>query len=347
MPAQAQVSAKTLGAGIALSRRRVLGAAAALGLAGAGGGAGAARPRGLIDVHSHLSSPGFIKAITERRTGQVPLMNWTAERALEDMDRSGVSTAVVSISEPGVVFGDRDAARALAREANEYAARLAADHPGRFAFFAILPLPDVDGALAELAYSLDVLKARGACLMTSMEGTYIGDPAFAPLMAELNRREAVVYTHPVRPPCCHGVVPGVPDTAIELTTDTTRAIASVLFSGTAARCPRIRFIFSHGGGTMPFILGRFQGLAEKPEMKPWMPDGVLPELRKFYYDTAQVTTEPALAALLKLAPVSQILFGSDYPFVSAKVGADFLSARLSSSDLELVGRANAASLLRL
>ena len=320
----------------------------ATGATGATGAAAVAGPLaldGLIDVHSHFSSPGFVKAITERKTGQVPLMAWTPERALEDMDRGGVATAVVSISEPGVWFGDRAAARALTRESNTYAARLAADHPGRFGFFAILPLPDVDAALDELAYALDVLKANGVCLLTSVEGRYIGDPGFAPLMAELNRRKAVVYTHPSRPPCCQGLVPGVPDTALELATDTTRAVASILFSGTAARYPDIRFIFSHGGGTTPFILGRFEGLAQKPEMKAWMPNGALPELAKFYYDTAQATTAPALAALTRMVPASKILFGTDYPFVSSKATADAVGAWFGPEESRRVGRRNARELL--
>jgi predicted TIM-barrel fold metal-dependent hydrolase len=333
-----------------LSRRGLLRAGGALSLfsaASLAAGAAVAKSRGLVDVHHHFSSPGFIEAITSRKTGQRPLMDWTPQQSLEDMDRAGVATAVVSISEPGVWFGDAGAARALARESNEYAARLAADHPGRFAFFAMLPLPDTPGSLVELEYALDVLKASGVCLLTSVEGRYPGDPAFAPVLAELNRRKAVVYTHPSRPPCCHSLVANVPDTAIELATDTTRAIASVLFSGAAARYPEVRFIFSHGGGTMPYILGRFEGLAQKPEMKAIMPDGALPELRKFYYDTAQACTGPALAALTQMVPASQILFGSDFPFVSCKAAADCLEGHVTPADLKMIGGANARALLDL
>ena len=196
-----------------------------------------------IDVHHHFSSPGFIKEITERKTNRVPLMRLTAEQSLEDMDKGGVGTAILSISEPSVYFGDAAAARALARETNDFAARLMAEHPGRFGLFGTVPLPDVEGTLKEIEYALDTLKADGICMMTDYEGKFLGDPAFTPVMEELNRRKAVVYTHPFRNTCCRNLVPDVFEPTIELGTDTTRTIASLLFSGTAARFPDIQFIF--------------------------------------------------------------------------------------------------------
>ena len=151
-----------------------------------------------IDVHYHGNSPGFIAAIKAHNTGQTALMNWTPAKALEDMDRDGVATSIMSTSEPSVYFGDAAAARALARECNDYAARLVADHPTRFGMFATLPLPDVDGTLREIEYAFDTLKADGVCFMSSYEGKYLGDPMFAPVMDELNRRKAV---------CLHASVP--------------------------------------------------------------------------------------------------------------------------------------------
>jgi 6-methylsalicylate decarboxylase len=269
-----------------------------------------------IDVHYHFSSPGFIAAIKARNTGQAPLMNWTPRQALEDMDRDGVATSIVSTSEPGVWFGDNQAARALARECNEYAARLMADHPGRFGMFATLPLPDVDGALREIAYAFDTLKADGACLLSSYDGRYPGDPAFAPVLDELNRRKAVVYTHPVRAACCVNLLPDNRALGITLATETTYAIASVLFSGTAARCPDIRFIWSHGGGTMPYITGRFAA-GNAPDVAARLPRGVMYEVQKFYYDTAQAFSAYTLPTLTAVVPPSHILFGTDYPFAQA------------------------------
>jgi len=271
-------------------------------------------------------------------------MDWTPAKAIEDMDRGGVSTSVVSLSEPGVWFGDNASARRLARASNEYAAELSRTYPGRFAFFAVLPLPDVEGSLREIEYAMDVLGAVGVSMLTSVNGQYLGDAAFAPAMAELNRRKAVVFTHPVKPDCCHGLVPDLPDAAIEMTTDTSRAIASLLFSGTATRFPDIRWIFSHGGGTVPLLVGRLQLFAERPQAKRLMPHGVMSELSKFYYDTAQTCTAPGLATLSQFAPPSQILFGTDYPFASSKASADCLTAHLGARRVADIGRANARAL---
>jgi predicted TIM-barrel fold metal-dependent hydrolase len=250
-----------------------------------------------------------------------------------------VATSIASISEPGVWFGDDAAARALARECNEYAARLMADYPGRFGTFAILPLPDVDGALKEIEYALDTLKADGVCFMSSYQGKYLGDAAFTPVMEELNRRKAVAYTHPFRSECCQTLLPNGEGLGIELSADTTRTIASVLFNGTVARFPDIRFIWSHGGGSVPFLFGRLAGAAKQ------LPKGLVYELQKFYYDTAQIYNPYALAALTKLVPNSHILFGTDYPFGTAGIVAKGVSDYgFSAADLRGIERDNALAL---
>jgi len=331
------------------SRRRFVaeGIAAGLALGLPSAHAQSARPR-RIDVHHHLAPPRWIaEVVFGRNTGQRPLADWTPQRAIEDMDRGGVATAVASISEPSVWFGDDAAGRALARECNEYGARLVAEHPGRFGLFAILPLPDVEGSLREIEYALDTLKADGICLMTSYQTRYLGDRAFAPVMDELNRRKAVVFTHPVRPDCCRNLVPDVAEPVIELATDTTRTVASLLFSGTVNRCPDIRFIWSHGGGTVPFLAMRFVGWANaRKDLKERLPDGPLAALKKFFYDTAQAAHPYALSSLTRLVAPSQIVFGTDFPFVSAAATAQGLKDfGFGDGDLAMIERANAAALL--
>lgn len=292
-----------------------------------------------IDVHYHASSPGFIAEITARKTGQKPLMEWTPAKAIEAMDRDAVATSIISTSEPSVWFGDNAAARKLARECNDYAARLMADHPGRFGLFATLPLPDVDGALKEMEYALDTLKADGVCMMTSYQGKYPGDASFAPVMEELNRRKAVVFSHPFRAECCQNLLPNGWLTGVELATDTTRAIASLLFTGAVVRYPDIRFIWSHGGGSMPFLVRRLEGAA------PQLPNGLIYELQKFYYDVAQIYNPYALAAFTRLIPVPHILFGTDYPFVTAGVvGKGLRDYGFSADDLRAIERDNSVSL---
>jgi len=301
-----------------------------------------------IDVHHHLAPPKWIAdVVVGRKTGQRPLANWTPAKAIEDMDKGGVATSVTSISEPAVWFGDNDAARKLARECNEYAAKLKADHPGRFGMFATLPMPDVDGALSEAAYALDTLKADGICLMTSYQSKYLGDSAFAPLFEELNRRKAVVYTHPVRADCCRNLVAEVATPTVELPFDTTRTILSIVFSGTAVRFPDIRYIWSHAGGALPMLMNRIERYAaNRKNFANRYPQGVRHELQKFYYDTASASYPSTLAPLLQLVKSSQVVFGTDFPFgrsaATAKGLADY---GLNDSDLRAIGRDNAAKLM--
>src|SRR6266851_2799173 len=298
-----------------------------------------------IDTHHHFSAPGFIAAIAARKTNQRPLEQWTPSKSIEDMDKSGVATAMISTSEPSVWFGDNEEARKLARECNDLGARLIADHPGRFGIFSTIPLPDVDGSLREIEYSQDTLNADGVCMMTSYQGKYPGDPAFAPVMSELNRRKAVVFFHPVKAECCKDLQPELAPALIELGTDTTRAIASLIFDGTTSRYPDIRFIFSHGGGTMPYLMTRFEALASRLDVAQRLPNGLLHEVRKLHFDTASLYGPYPWPTLLKLVSVSQILFGTDFPFSSAEAVAKGLSeVGLKASDLHAIERENALQL---
>jgi predicted TIM-barrel fold metal-dependent hydrolase len=83
------------------------------------------------------------------------------------MDQSGVQSAIVSITAPGVGFATGRAAAPVARATNEYLAQLRGDHPARYGAFAILPLPDVEAALAEIDYATGVLGLDGVGLFSS------------------------------------------------------------------------------------------------------------------------------------------------------------------------------------
>jgi predicted TIM-barrel fold metal-dependent hydrolase len=303
-----------------VSRRDLLaGGVAALSLAAAPAqvrAQGAAPPpKIVIDVHHHIAPPAYVEELIARGINEPPLRHWSVQKSLDDMDRGGVATAITSITTPGVWFGDDGSARRLARKCNDFAATLVRDHPGRFGVFASLPLPDVDGSLKEIEYAFDTLRADGVGLMTSFANKWLGDPAFEPVMAELDRRKAVVYTHPTVADCCRGILPVVHRATVEFQTDTSRAIGSVIFTGTAARYPNIRFIWSHGGGTMPFLYERYLRMPNlDPDLKVNIPHGVDYELKKFYYDVAQVAHPAALAALVRVAQPSRILFGTDFPY---------------------------------
>jgi 6-methylsalicylate decarboxylase len=298
-----------------------------------------------IDVHHHLVYPGYLDEIGGQRSGSG--FKWTPAMSIEDMDKSGIAAAMLSIIQPSASVPEPEKARRIARQSNEYGAQLVRDHPGRFGSFATLPLLDADASLKEIEYALDTLKAHGIGLMTSYQDKYLGDAAFAPVWEELNRRKAVVYTHPLTPECCRNTVKGLPPGVIEYATDTTRTIASLVFSGTAARYPDIRWIFSHGGGTMPFLLSRFaREEATMKEREQRLPRGVLYELKKFHYDTAQANHAGALAALVRVIPVSQVLYGSDFPFrPGSEVNEGLAQFRFKPKDLRVIERDNALKLL--
>ena len=323
-----------------------LGASAILpefGFAGQTGSAAPARPF-RIDTHHHFSVPKLIAESTAKGITQTGLQDWTPEKSLDQMDKGSVATSILSISDPGVWFGDNTAARALARECNDYAAKIIKDYPGRFGLFATLPLPDVEGALLEIEYAFDTLKADGACVLSSYGGKYLGNPAFAPLMEELNRRKAVVFCHPYCAACGTQTVLGDgQNRGLEFVFDTTRTIASLLSSATVVRCPDIRFIWSHGGGTVPYITSRLNGLAQQ------LPKGLIYELQKFYYDTAQAFNPYTLPSFKKLIPASHILFGTDFPLGGGSglaVSKGLIdNGGFSESELRAIDRENALELL--
>jgi 6-methylsalicylate decarboxylase len=268
-----------------------------------------------IDVHHHLSPPTYIVASNANNFGDARMRDWTPEKSIADMDKAGVAVAMLSITTPAVNYTSGEAARKMARECNDYAARMIADHPGRYGSFAMIPLADTEGSLKEIAYALDTLKADGIGLMTSYHDKWLGDPSFLPVMEELNRRKALVYTHPTAADCCVNLVRTEQPVMIEFGTDTTRTIADIIFSGTAQKFRDIRWIFSHAGGTMPFLIERFvRNPLVDPASKATVPDGTLAELKRFYYDTAQTSNKAAMSALAAIIPVSQIVFGTDFPY---------------------------------
>jgi predicted TIM-barrel fold metal-dependent hydrolase len=340
--------------GAALSRRNFIAGAAAVASFGVGKPHSAAaqtteatKPY-RIDVHHHLSPPSYVAASNVNHFGEPPMKSWTPEKSLADMDRAGVAVAILSVTTPALNFTSGDAARKLARECNDYAARLGADHPGRFGSFAIIPLTDVDGSLQEIAYALDTLKTDGIGLMTSYGDKWLGDPSFLPVMEELNRRKALVYTHPTTANCCVNLVKTQQPQMIEWGTDTTRTIADIIFSGNAQKFRDIRWIFSHAGGTMPFLIERFvRNPLVEPSAKATVPEGTLAELKRFYYDTAQTSNKGSMSALSAIIPVSQIVFGTDFPY---RTGIDHVrglrdSGVFTDAQLADIERGNALKLL--
>jgi predicted TIM-barrel fold metal-dependent hydrolase len=278
-----------------------------------------------------------------RGSGRPP--EWSVSRSLDEMDKGGIAAAIVSLVQPGIWFGNAEEARRLARACNDEGAGLVSDHPDRFGVWGAIPLPDTEGSLREIEHALDTLKLDGIGLFTNYEGKYLGDPAFAPIYEELDRRRSVVFVHPISAAGSQGLVPGLGEGTIEWPTDTTRTIASLVFSGTSQRFPGIRWIFSHGGGTLPYLVGRFieQGKRQKD---PPLPGGPLPELQKFHYELAQGHTPGQLAALMKMVPTSQLLYGTDFPLrTAAEVNRGIAVQGFTANDLAAIEHDNARKLV--
>src|SRR5579883_152042 len=292
-----------------VTRREALGGGAALGIAatffGLGRNAAAQSKPHRIDVHHHISPPTWLDAVKSLKKDNPPMVNWSVQKSIEDMEKGGVATAITSPTTPQVTGLDKATAARVAREANEYAKRLQTDHPGRFGTFAMLPLPHIDESLKEIAYAFDTLKVDGIGCMTSYGDKWLGYAEFEPVWEELNRRKATVYTHPTGANCCVNLVRGIDEAYIEYGTDTVRSIFSVIFSGTAQKYKDINWIWSHGGGALTAFAERFlvQAVSRPPYKDKFTREIVDGEIRRFYYDTAQIANPVTLSALVQLVPI--------------------------------------------
>jgi len=311
-----------------------------------------------IDVHQHVLPPryaGWLRDIGIR-PGGIDLPDWSPAAALKFMDSHGIATGVLSVSTPGVHLGNDAEARKWARDVNEYTADLVRADPDRFGLFATLTLPDVDGAIAEAEYALDTLHADGVILLASNVGRYLGDSGFAPLLAYLHSRRAIVFVHPGELP--GDPVPGIPSFTADFLLDTTRTAISLILSGAMKKYDGIKFILAHAGGFVPYIAYRILltmvsqenkarqllTLADQEHQVPRL----LAPLKRFYYDVAISSTPAALPSLLEIAEPTHVLYGSDFPFAPpAAVGfmaSQYERALLQTATRRAIDRANAGKL---
>jgi 6-methylsalicylate decarboxylase len=338
------------------SRRQFLAGAAALGatalLPGQEASAQAAKTK-LIDTHHHFYPPTYQKAWADwEDQRKIPhfgvQMTWTRENDLEAMDKNGITTSVLSLaSTPGVWFdAGADKAHDMARLCCDFGAEMVRDKPGRYALFAPLSMMDTDTTLKEIEYVFDTLKADGVNLQTNYGDKWLGDPAYKPVLEELNRRKAVAYVHPLVASCCGRLSVGAYPAVIEVPHDTTRTIVSLLLSGSFVKQPDIKWLFSHAGGTIPFLAGRIEAFYDQKahDAGGFAPNGIEAEFRKLYYDTANATHPAAMAALMKLVPVSQITYGTDYPYFPLDQINSLRKLDLAPADLEAISSGNALRL---
>jgi len=261
-----------------------------------------------IDVHHHILPTEYISALSSIKintSAKVQFPKWDIDNSLAFMQRKSIAAAILSISAPGVHFGDKEFAQKLARECNEFTAGIISEYPDRFGAFAVLPLPNLEVALFELEYAMDTLKLDGVGLLSNYNGMYLGDSKLDPLFSELNRRKAVIFVHPNTLPDEMLPKTKVSPAIMEFVFDTTRIVANLIYSRTVRRFPVILFIFPHGGGCVPFLSWRISMGSR----------GFIKQLKNLYYDIALSATPYALPSLQALADPAHILFGSDYPFL--------------------------------
>jgi len=307
----------------------------------------------LIDTHHHFYPPEYQKAwLSWEESRKLPhfptQVAWTREKAIEEMDKAGIRAALLSLaSTPGLWFNaGPEAAARMVRTCNDYGAQMVQDFPGRFGLFAPLSMLDVDTTLKEIEYAFDTLKADGVGLQSNYGDKWLGDPFYKPVLEELNRRKAVVYVHPLVASCCGALSVGTFPAVIEVPHDTTRTVTSLLLSGTFARLRDISWLFSHAGGTIPMMAGRINAFyGTRPNLKEFAPEGIEGELRRLNYDTANATHPAQMAALLKLVPVSQITYGTDYPYFPTTQISNLRELGLSAEQLQAIGTDNGARLV--
>ena len=309
---------------------------------------------GRIDLHHHHVPPGgggfggAGRGGGGRGPGRLP-GPWTPEITLEQMDKFDIAVSMLSMTQMGDVLYDNTAkGRAAVRIGNDYGAKLVSEHPKRFGLFTGVPLPDMDGVMKEIEYGFDTLKADGIGIYTNDNQTHWpGDGYFDPMWQELNRRRAIVYMHPLAPPCCTNLNDSVPTAMNEFDFDITRACTSILANGVLHKYPNVKIIIPHSGGTMPMIAGRIKDrYPHDPKHEEFIPNGVIAELQKFYIDIAHASYPYPMAAMMKFALPDHILFGTDFPFEPIESTVNELPGLgISANVMRAIERENAEKLL--
>jgi predicted TIM-barrel fold metal-dependent hydrolase len=277
-----------------------------------------------IDTHHHMLPDFFFDATNEKGNpvGGLKPQAWSIEKSLAFMDEMGIDIAVLSTSSPGVQLPDGPASKHLARKCNDFAAMLVAKYPKRYGALASVPMPDADAAIEEVCYSLDVLKLDGVVLFTNSQGIYLGDQRMKPLFHELQRRKTTVFIHPNASPDPVAHQLGLTDNLIDFPGDTTRAIAQLHYGGTFAETPDVKYVFSHAGGTAPYLAGRFAIADEMKIMGDSAVTGTAAEtFRRLYWDTALAWTDPVIHHLRHIAGMDKVVFGTDFPYVRNDLAA--------------------------
>jgi len=289
-----------------------------------------------IDTHHHILPDFFWRETNDSHApvGGLAPLQWSKEMMISFMDDAGIDVVVTSVSTPGVHLGDSEKARSLARRCNEFAAELVHDRPDRFASFACIPLPDIDASLEQLSYALDVLRLDGLVLFTNSMGVYLGDATLEPVFEELERRKSVVFVHPNPSPDAAAHSLGLPDNLLDFPTDTNRAVAQMHYTNRFARTPNVKYIFSHAGGSIPYLAARFAIIDEMGFIAGGEQRGIAADMfRRMHWDTALSTSDAVFRMLRDVAGIDQVLFGTDFPYLRRDLAVNAKQRILASSEL--------------
>ncbi|WP_149037421.1 amidohydrolase family protein [Hirschia baltica] len=338
-----------------ITRRTVVnGAGAAVMASAAGAKAGGAVVRGMIDVHAHFLPPIYKEVLARAGLtaldGGMPIPEWSEEAALGVMDSAGISGALLSVSSPFLTFLSSSEEKKVCRQVNIAGADIRTRHPDRFGVLSILPLQDIQMAREELVFCLDELGVDGVALPTNVDGLYLGNKKFEPLFSVLNERGVTCFVHPTSPCCFEAFNLGLPAPMLEFPFETTRTMVDLVLSRRLSQYPNIEFIVSHAGGVLPFLSQRIAGIGQLPALgqKQMSAFETMSAMSKFNYDLALSATGVQFSALKSVAPVTNILFGSDYPFTPEPIvkmsAAAIGELPMSADEMSMVRYSNAARL---
>ena len=318
-----------------------------------------------VDIHAHISPEGLLSAMAEGRDWHgipaaellpvheyTPRSMWTPEQRLREMDEMGVDVHVLSTNS-FLYFYERDitTATALARECNDYVARLTRDYPDRFAGFASLPMQDTTASIAELERAVSVLGLKGAMIGDHVNGATYDDPSFLPLWKAAEALGAVLFIHQSgdttvssRSDRYH-----LPNTIGNLV-DRTVTFASFVYGGVMDACPDLKVCLAHGGGYACYGAGRMdRGWQVRTEARANIHQPPSAYLGKFWYDCL-THSEEALRFLIDTVGIDRIVFGTDWPFdmaIDDPVNWVREMSRLTDDEKDAILGGNIARLLEL
>jgi aminocarboxymuconate-semialdehyde decarboxylase len=322
----------------------------------------------IIDFHDHYYPPSYIEALEKRRSAVRithdkegnPCLHYpgdynVAVRGHRDIDYreqvlkdAGVDTQVITLTTPGTHIEEPATAVRLAQLVNDAFARVVADKKGRFSALATLPLCDPVASVVELKRAMGELGLPGAMLFSNINGVALNDKRFWRLYELADELGAILHIHPTNPVGVEAMLEYWLMPLVGFLMDTTLAAAGLVFSGVPKKFPRIRWVLSHLGGAIPYLVERLdRGYEAFADCRKHIDQPPSTYLKCFYFDT--VNFDPrAIEFAIGFAGAERMLAGSDYPHQIGSIPKMIGSLRaidVSEGDRQKILGENAAGLL--